>query len=306
MENPWNHLSETPPYVLPSDIEQVTAFNGRPRLPENKRLQLHVLPEPYIGRVDAPIVFLKLNPGYSPEDIRFTNDEYGRQVWRQNILHQSLDFPFYVLDPALEWAANAQWWRGRLRTILDRFDERLVANTVLCIEAFPYHSAERPGFPGILPSQRYSFSLVRQAIERNALILMANTVGWWMLDGSPTPSVRTSPYCDEPAKWLHLARILPRRVPAARAHSSARTRQTEPHTLDAVSSLRLDTTGSGRTLVFMIVWSYQMRVGSGRYGTGGRSVRLGRRNSHDRSTTNQQVRHRPEAGRRKAAALAQR
>lgn len=165
--------------MLPSDLEQVTAFNGRPRLPETRRLQLHVLPEPYIGRVDAPIVFLKLNPGYSPEDIRFTNDAYGRQVWRKNILHQPLDYPFYVLDPALEWAANAQWWRGRLRTVLDRFDEQVVANNVLCIEAFPYHSAARPKFPGILPSQRYSFALVRQAIERNALILMANTVDWW-------------------------------------------------------------------------------------------------------------------------------
>jgi len=48
-----------------------------------------------------------------------------------------------------------------------------------CIEAFPYHSCRSPGFPGVLPSQNYSFTMVRHAIEREALILMANTVDWW-------------------------------------------------------------------------------------------------------------------------------
>jgi len=63
--------------------------------------------------------------------------------------------------------------------ILHRVDHQTVANNVLCIEAFPYHSYRSPGFPGVLPSQHYSFGLVRRAIERGALILMANTIAWW-------------------------------------------------------------------------------------------------------------------------------
>lgn len=179
MKNPWIELSETEPYVLPSDLEQVMTFNARRRLSECKRLQLHVVPEPYIGRIDAPIVFLKLNPGFRPDDARFSNDHYAREVWRKNLLHEPLEYPFYPLDPNLTWSSTAMWWRSRLREILELFDDGIVANNVLCIEAFPYHSCDTPGFPGILPSQQYSFTLVEQTIDRGATILMANAVKWW-------------------------------------------------------------------------------------------------------------------------------
>ena len=179
MDNPWTELPSSAPYVLPSDAARVGAFNNDPKVPDQRRLRLEIVPEPYIGRIDAPIVFLKLNPGYSPTDIRFTEDPRAREVWRKNILHQALDYPFYVLDPELAWADNANWWKSKIRQVLQIADDRTVANNVLCIEAFPYHSVSAPYFPGVLPSQRYNFALVNQAIDRGALILMANTVNWW-------------------------------------------------------------------------------------------------------------------------------
>jgi hypothetical protein len=179
MRNPWDDLPTTPPYVLPDDREQVLAFNDRPgRLPIHK-LQLQLLPEPYIGRVDAPIVVLKLGPAYSPLDTRFTEDPRCREVWRRNALHETLDYPFYPLDPFLAWTSSAAWWSRRLGQLIVQFGERLVAENLLCIEAFPYHSVRFPGTRGTMTSQRYGFWLAERAMERGALILMANRPRVW-------------------------------------------------------------------------------------------------------------------------------
>jgi hypothetical protein len=179
MEYFWSGLPMTAPYILPADLPQIINFNENPKLSEKRRLQLHVLPEPYIGHVDAPIVFLKLNPGYTPNDIRFTEDEYAREVWTKSIFHQPIDYPFYPLDPMLHWTECARWWRKKIRWVLEYADSKTVANLILCIEAFPYHSYNNPRFPGKLPSQDYSFQLVDRAIKRNALIFLGNSVEFW-------------------------------------------------------------------------------------------------------------------------------
>ncbi len=179
MRNPWLDLADTPPYVLPDDREQVLAFNDRPgRLPTHK-VHLEFLPQPYIGRIDAPIVVLRLSPGHSPRDIRFTEDARCREVWRRNALHQPLDYPFYPLDPLLAWTESAGWWSRRLGRLIARFGERLVAEHVLCIHAFPYRSARFPGTRGTMVSQKYGFWLAERAMERGALVLMANRARVW-------------------------------------------------------------------------------------------------------------------------------
>lgn len=179
MDNPWADLPDTAPYVLPDDREQVMAFNSRRGLSPIHKLQLHILPEPYIGRADAPIVLLRLSPGYSPLDARFTADARCREVWRRNALHQALDYPFYPLDPFLAWTASAGWWHRRLGRLIGQFGERLLAESLLCIMAFPYHSIRFPGTRGTLRSQQHGFWLAERAVERGALILMAERARVW-------------------------------------------------------------------------------------------------------------------------------
>jgi hypothetical protein len=179
VENPWADLPDTAPYVLPADRERVLAFNREPgRLPIHT-LQVHVMPEPYIGRADAPIVLLKLNPGYEPDDARFAADARCREVWRSNALHEPLDYPFYPLDPFLAWTAASRWWRLRLGRLIEAFGERLLAGNLLCIEAFPYRTLRFPGTRGTLRSQQYGFWLAERAVARGALILMANRPRVW-------------------------------------------------------------------------------------------------------------------------------
>jgi hypothetical protein len=179
VENPWTDFTSGDPYVLPADLPQVLAFNRGLQQTDVRRLRLNVVPEPYIGRVDAPVVLLAINPGYTSEDVHFTNDAYARDVWQRNLLHQPLDYPFYPLDPALSWAAGAIWWTRRLRALLAASDRKTVANNLLCIEYFPYHSYKNPLFPGEVPSQAYSFDLVNRAIARGATILITRGVRAW-------------------------------------------------------------------------------------------------------------------------------
>jgi hypothetical protein len=89
------------------------------------------------------------------------------------------------------------WWRRKLRQVLARFDERTVANNLLSIGAVPYHAYRYLGASPVLPSQRYSLELVERAVDREALILMSNTVRFWL---DAVPLLHGYPH-------LHIARV---------------------------------------------------------------------------------------------------
>ena len=65
--NPWPALSYEPPFVLHEDLHPVLQFNARAT--GRTRLELDLLPEPFVGRVEAPVVLLTLNPGVSDDDV---------------------------------------------------------------------------------------------------------------------------------------------------------------------------------------------------------------------------------------------
>ncbi len=197
VENPWTEIPASAPFVLPCDAATVRAFNDRRSPLDCSRLQLGSLPEPFIGRPDAPIVLLRAGPGFTPDDLRVSDDRHARHVWRRNVLHQPLDYPFYPLDPALGWTEQAMWWRRKLRQVLARCDERTIAHNLLCIAAVPYRAYRYPGKFPVLPSQRYSLDLVEHAIDRDALILLNNTARFWF-DALP----RLRGY-----RHLHIARV---------------------------------------------------------------------------------------------------
>lgn len=179
MENPWLDLPDAPPYVLPSDEPSVDAFNRRFQGNDLRSLRLDIRPEPYIGSLNAPILLLNLNPGYTDDDVRLHQHPEGKALWWGNI-HQSLDdYPFYMLDPRIKWAPGAQWWRKALNRLIALTGGPTIARNVLCVEYFPYHSKKDPRFPDVVPSQEFSFHLVNHAIDRGALILIMRSARAW-------------------------------------------------------------------------------------------------------------------------------
>ena len=55
-----------------------------------------------------------------------------------------------------------------------------IANEVCCIEYFPYHTKKFKPLKQILKSQKYGFELVKDAISRNALIIIMRAKNVWL------------------------------------------------------------------------------------------------------------------------------
>jgi hypothetical protein len=177
MDNPWTQLPDEPPFVLPGEKAAIDAFSQR--VGNVHTIRMDYLPEPYLGDPKAPIILLSLNPGFADEDRRLFEDPYGRERGRGNLYHAPSAFPFYLLDPRLEFASGAAWWRNRLDALIRIAGDEIVANRVFCVEFFPYHSRRYKDLGHILDSQRYSFHLVEKAIDGRALIIVMRAWKRW-------------------------------------------------------------------------------------------------------------------------------
>jgi hypothetical protein len=175
--NPWPALPSESPYVLACDSEAIQAYNAN-NSNEKYRIQLSVLPEPFIGAPTAPIVLLNLNPGYGDSDPD-DHERAGFQVLlRNNYNHSSSDFPFYSLDPGFENGGRT-WWEKKLKPLLEIFERKKIARSIQCIEYFPYHSQRFNHSSLNLPSQNYGFGLIRSAISRGAVVVIMRAKALW-------------------------------------------------------------------------------------------------------------------------------
>jgi hypothetical protein len=176
ISNPWCRLPQKEPFLLPEDADVVHKFNDSAK--DGLRLHLDLLPEPFLGRPDAPVVLLNLNPGYSsPNDVR--DPSIG--AWN-NLQHKPTPFPFYLLDPSETRALGYKWWNDKLKSLVQDVGRKAVAQSVLCIEYFPYHS-RRFGHAKLgltLPSQQYSFNLLRSALSRRAVVVVLRGRRHWL------------------------------------------------------------------------------------------------------------------------------
>lgn len=177
--NPWTALPQAPDYVLPDDAAQVRAHNGRRQ--EKYRLQLHVLPEPFFGPLDAPVVLLNLNPGYHPSDVANYAPPRRTKMIRAALTHElSDDDAFYFLTDEFEGTGGWAWWTKRLNPLIRQVGVEQVRRGVQVIEQFPYKSTKYWGLPEALPSQAYTFALVRHAIARSALVVVMRSYDDWV------------------------------------------------------------------------------------------------------------------------------
>jgi hypothetical protein len=197
--NPWKGLPAKAPYVLDADKAIVEAHNAK--LEKNSPYELHlcVLPEPFLGRPDAPVVLLNLNPGWNEEkDLsNHSRPEFIKKN-RENLLHEPSEYPFYLLNPGLK-PNRTVWWEERLKALikavgLEEDGLKAVAQNVLCVEYFPYHSKKYKKCKQ-LPSQDYTFALVRAAVERDAVIILMRGKKKWL---NAVPSLSNSKRLFEP------------------------------------------------------------------------------------------------------------
>ena len=185
MQNPWTDLPTERPYVLATDANALERFNVGTT--ERHRFDLSLFPEPFFGARNAPVVVLNLNPGWSPGDAAVHAQERFAEMSRRSLKHALQPYPFLHLQPTGQ-TPGGDWWRQRTRELSEDVGFDLVATKLACIQFAAYHSKEYAPASPRLPSQNYSFSLVREAIARGAEIVVMRSVTLWL---SAVPELAT-------------------------------------------------------------------------------------------------------------------
>ena len=183
MRNPWHQLPSKAPFALPAEREIVNDFNA---FYDNPQYQVHleVLPEPFIGNPQAGVVVLSLNPGYDESDVLWHQRTDFAASIHANLQHEPQEYPFYPLNPTYSPSGAHRWWRKKLNTLIQDSSLPAVANNLLCVEWFPYHSYSYKAIPKriapeLLPSQRYAIHLVEAAMSRGARIIAMRSYRTW-------------------------------------------------------------------------------------------------------------------------------
>lgn len=163
--NPWIDLPANPPYLLAGDEPVIREFNKK--VGDIHKIQFEILlPEPFIGDPSAPVILLSNNPGFSQKsNIRLQSDFIKK-------MHASLTtpIPFIYLNPEYRESGPGRWWRQKLKCLIKHFGDEVVARSVCNVVYFPYPSHRFKHCE--VPSQKYSFHLVRQAVKRRAVIVL--------------------------------------------------------------------------------------------------------------------------------------
>ena len=183
--NPWPNLPKASPFILHEDRCPIDAFNALASTTAATRIQTNLLPEPFFGNPDAPVVALALNPGYSSLDERWHVNPAFAETIRQTYAHTNLDFPHYYFDPRFIDCPGSIWWRAKSRWLIDECGLEAVAKNILCIQLFPYHSQRYKPLPkkllasGILHSFSYTASLVKKAMADRCIIILMRSAKQW-------------------------------------------------------------------------------------------------------------------------------
>jgi hypothetical protein len=172
------------PFVLAEDEAAVADFNRRAS--DRIRLQLSLLPEPFVGRLDAPILLLNLNPGYTEDDRAVHRRASFRSLVRGCHRQECMPYRNYYLNPEVS-GGGAGWWVRVLAPFLREFDHTSVANNVSSLEYLPYHSERFAHSELTLPSQAYTFAALRTAMDRDAVIFVTRGHKLW---ASAVPALR--------------------------------------------------------------------------------------------------------------------
>ena len=174
MENPWLNLEKTDgKYIAECDRGHLT-----PDLMND--LAVDTLPWPYMGDHEKATVYV-LTTSTKANHAREAADGKGRQeVIEKNLAHKHGNdcFPLIALDPRFNGTGLQNWWMDRLSNLI-RFPPSMedVAHSIFIAQYVPYsHHRNRLSR---LPSQEYTFSLVRKAMKGGKIIVLMYPYNEW-------------------------------------------------------------------------------------------------------------------------------
>ncbi len=177
ISNPWTSLPNGPPFVLEDDSRAIEGFNQKAG--KNAVIQTDMLPEPFVGSLNAPVFVLLENPGSGGDEDLALHGQPEFQLRVRNCHKQcSVAFPHYFLDPDTT-GPGARWTAQKLKPLIELFGLRVVASGVTFLEYFPYHSKNFAHGRLRIPSQEYTFASLRRALNLDATVIITRGRKLW-------------------------------------------------------------------------------------------------------------------------------
>ena len=175
-QSPWHKIPTKPPFWLPCDEPYIRYFNLTAK--DSVRIKANAYPEPYFGNPEAPVVLLLLNPGGGEASVdALTPLDVQASLRNQYTAGASMTRHFHLSAESV--GAGQKWWTKVCRSLLTDVDRETLQSKILSIEFSAYHSKSFGHSHLRLPSQRFSFNLVRHAIERKALVVCMRGERYW-------------------------------------------------------------------------------------------------------------------------------
>ena len=204
--SPWTGLTKIDgKWFIPEDLPHIEAFNAAEREKkhpnEKVMIDLTLVPEPYAGRLDAPIVLLSLNPGAAADDPEWHGKSSLQELVLANLRQEPSEWPLHYLHPDLKDSPGGRWYRKLLKPLIaaaggGETGTQLVSQRVLNVEFHGYHSISYLPLPVTLPTQRWMFSRLLYHLDERAVVIgLRGKVSW----------VTALPELARVAKWAHSA-----------------------------------------------------------------------------------------------------
>ena len=180
MKNPWLDFRVSSEMIHDDDRETFSLHNGS--VASDYQFLSHLAPEPWIGDTQAKLLVLLANPGATRGDVlgkKQTKADLINQLSIANLNHSIKDYPHFFFNPILEGTDGHTWYKKRFRHLIEATDAQNISRQVLSCELVPYHSFSWKKPRIMPPTQSYTFELVRNAIDRGAIVLIGRGKADW-------------------------------------------------------------------------------------------------------------------------------
>lgn len=175
MKNPWLELNQTNNrFIAECDISYINEYVEYGK----QKLKLDIIPHPYMGNPFTAVVYFLLgNPLFFSDDYPYYRN--APDIFLENLQHKVNDYPLYWLNPIYGESKSYNWWLDKLGYLDGETNRKIITNRFFSIEYFAYYSSNFPNDLNHLPSQDYSFHLIKQAIIEKKIIIVARHKELW-------------------------------------------------------------------------------------------------------------------------------
>ncbi|HXA02627.1 MAG TPA: hypothetical protein VNW99_11605 [Cytophagaceae bacterium] len=201
MQNPWTNIFDgdigrLDRYSLKEERPVIDEFNKS--ISDEFKIYDTVFPSAYSNIKTSDILLLLTNPGYDQKekDNGVYDDTERISQYLRNLIEDTVPTSEKLLSP---------YWEKKLNKLTKIYPLEIVKSHISIVQFFPYHSIKfreipkkliKKYFPNsnYLPSQEYTFHLLREALIRKPVIIITRSKKQWL---EALPELNTYEYCFE-------------------------------------------------------------------------------------------------------------